>query len=281
MIDARNVHRKVTRKIYDFTPEQQKNLAAIVWLYRGQHGRFVALVAEHLERMVEATGEAVVPVWNLAHELAAAATTCADDELSEDLAQTLTDFENAREVFTHDLDAFESGADDVRGAWDSACRDNDGLAAFAARAQPLAEAGRDLIRQADHLHRLLSRVAEDRRNGRGSPLKAVGEARIDAVEHLKAPRYFWQQAHWLQERFPEAALRDVEGLVKLVGHDELAANDWSLTPGRYVGVAPEEEDEDFDFEQTMRDIHSELDELNAESVRLAATIKRNFEALGL
>ena len=72
-----------------------------------------------------------------------------------------------------------------------------------------------------------------------------------------------------------------EGLVKLVGHDELAANDWSLTPGRYVGVAPEEEDEDFDFAQTMRDIHSELDVLNAESVRLAATIKRNFEALGL
>ena len=31
----------------------------------------------------------------------------------------------------------------------------------------------------------------------------------------------------------------------------------------------------------MRDIHLELDELNAESVRLAANIKRNFEALGL
>ena len=29
----------------------------------------------------------------------------------------------------------------------------------------------------------------------------------------------------------------------------------------------------------MRDIHMELDELNAASVRLAATIKRNFQAL--
>jgi len=45
----------------------------------------------------------------------------------------------------------------------------------------------------------------------------------------------------------------VEGLVKLVDHAELADNDWSLTPGRYVGVAPEE-DEDFDFEETLRDI---------------------------
>ena len=87
--------------------------------------------------------------------------------------------------------------------------------------------------------------------------------------------------HGLEGNIHKAALRDVEGLVKLVDHDELAANDWSLTPGRYVGVAPEEDDEDFDFAQTMRDIHSELDVLNAKSVQLAATIKRNFEALGL
>jgi type I restriction enzyme M protein len=38
-IDARNVYRKVTRKIYDFSPEQQKNLAAIVWPYRGETER--------------------------------------------------------------------------------------------------------------------------------------------------------------------------------------------------------------------------------------------------
>jgi hypothetical protein len=35
MLDARHIYRKVTRKIYDFSPEQQANLAAIVWLYRG------------------------------------------------------------------------------------------------------------------------------------------------------------------------------------------------------------------------------------------------------
>jgi type I restriction enzyme M protein len=50
MIDARNIYRKVTRKIYDFTPEQLANLTAIVWLYRGQSDRFTALVQQHLER---------------------------------------------------------------------------------------------------------------------------------------------------------------------------------------------------------------------------------------
>lgn len=36
MLDARNIFRKVSRSVCDFSPEQQKNIAAIVWLYRGQ-----------------------------------------------------------------------------------------------------------------------------------------------------------------------------------------------------------------------------------------------------
>ena len=89
-----------------------------------------------------------------------------------------------------------------------------------------------------------------------------------------------RQAHWLTERFPDAELRNVEGLVRLVDRAELAANDWSLTPGRYVGVAPEEEDEAFDFEETLREIHLELADLNAEAGELAERIQRNFEGLG-
>jgi len=48
MLDARNIYRKVTRKIYDFSPEQLANLTAIVWLYRGQQARFLALVRDYV-----------------------------------------------------------------------------------------------------------------------------------------------------------------------------------------------------------------------------------------
>lgn len=106
-------------------------------------------------------------------------------------------------------------------------------------------------------------------------------ARQLAVAQLKQVRYFWKQARWLTERFPEARLHDVEGLVKLVDLAEIETNGWSLTPGRYVGVAPEEEDENFDFEETLREIHVELEDLNAEAVRLATTIEKNFEELGV
>ncbi len=111
--------------------------------------------------------------------------------------------------------------------------------------------------------------------------KAAHAARQVAVQQLKQGRYFWKQAHWLTERFPEAELRDVEGLVKLVDLKEIEANDWSLTPGRYVGVAPVEEDEDFDFEETLREIHVELEDLNKESQALAGIISKNFKELGI
>ena len=73
----------------------------------------------------------------------------------------------------------------------------------------------------------------------------------------------------------------MEGLVKLVDVKEIEANDWSLTPGRYVGVAPEEEDENFDFRGDPAEIHVELEDLNAQALILAATIKKNFEELGV
>ena len=110
--------------------------------------------------------------------------------------------------------------------------------------------------------------------------RALEDGRRDAVEALQWVRYFVRQADWLQERFPEAELRDVEGLVKLVDRSEVKAHDWSLTPGRYVGVAPEEEDEDFDFEEALRSIHIDLKGLNEEAVALAARIVQNFEELG-
>ena len=75
-------------------------------------------------------------------------------------------------------------------------------------------------------------------------------------------------------------LRDVEGLVKLVDREEIKAYDWP-TPGRYVGVAPEEVDEDFDFEEALHSIHIDLKGLNEEAAELAARIARNLRSLGL
>ena len=152
---------------------------------------------------------------------------------------------------------------------------------------------RDLTKQIDLTARLTGRVVEiavKEFNARDSELWANADinkarrrsegARTDAVEALRQARYFVRQADWLQERFPEAELRNVEGLVKLVDGAEIETHDWSLTPGRYVGVAPEEEDENFDFEEALRSVHIDPKGLNEEAAELATRIARNFEELG-
>ncbi len=282
MIDARNVYRRVTRKIYDFTPEQQKNLSAIVWLYRGQTDRFVALVAEHLEHMIEAASQAVAPLRRCSAALAEATEIHANNEHPDDLAESIVELTTQQGSLEDEADRFEAMTEDISNAWKSSCRDNDSLKAFADGTEPLAYTGRNLSRQVDHLYKLLYRLADaTKKNSRGGPLKSMDKTRKESVEQLKSLRYHWRQARWLQERFPDAELRDIEGLVKLVDLNELEQNAWSLTPGRYAGVAPEEVDEDFDFEETIREIHVELEGLNAEAADLAVTIARNFEELGV
>ncbi|MEQ1651119.1 MAG: SAM-dependent DNA methyltransferase, partial [Hyphomicrobium sp.] len=160
---------------------------------------------------------------------------------------------------------------------------------------PLADAARGLIKQIDLLYKLAARAAQlahelstdetaaeffDRR-ATSKLIKQLDEARHAAVEQLKAASYLHRQIAWLQDRFPNAEMQDVPGLCKVVSRADIEAADWSLTPGRYVGVAPAEVDEDFDFEQTLRDIHVELADLNREAVELAAKIQENFEELGV
>jgi type I restriction enzyme M protein len=160
--------------------------------------------------------------------------------------------------------------------------------------EKLASACRDLVKDADLVFKLAARIADTAEKEAGAKAhddwdgRAIGRlekeldaARKELVEQLKTTAYFERQAHWLLSRFPDGKLVDVPGLVKLVSRKEIEAADWSLTPGRYVGVAPVEEDEDFDFEQTMHDIHVEIADLNKEAVELAEAIQRNFEGLGV
>jgi type I restriction enzyme M protein len=308
MIDARNIYRKITRKIYDFSPEQEQNILAIAWLYRGETERYLDLVAGYCLRMVTEGAACFTtldddgkPIEPLPDFITALATIRSNVEpflktLAKDAphVEALKELDAAIPMFKADVDDFLKTVTEQQEAWEKQKTTNGELKKAVDRFAALAETSRDLIKQTDLLYKLACRLIESCENecaARDSDAwtgrditrarKAADAARSMAVEQLKQARYFWRQAHWLTERFPEAELRDVEGLVKLVDRAEIEANDWSLTPGRYVGVAPEEVDGDFDFEEVMREIHVELEDLNAEAVQLAATIKKNFEELGI
>lgn len=83
---------------------------------------------------------------------------------------------------------------------------------------------------------------------------------------------------WFNERFPDAKYRDIEGLCKVVSLEEVEENDWSLTPGRYVGVTLTADD-DFDYKGRLVEIQEELNQLNAEAEELSKTIANNLREL--
>ena len=296
MLDARNVSRKVTRKIYDFSPEQLANLSAIVWLYRGESKRFVELVRQHLEHTVSeaATIADAVAAFKAGYD----ALTDATDGYLKSLPKKSPLQAIAGERDEAARQCFASAASltaAITKRWSNAPKAT--LAAVKKSADgmdELARSCRDVVKDIDLLAKLAVRfvdAAEKENGARDSDAwetrtvarlkKDLNSLRVAAVDQLKLTAYYHRHAQWLLSRFPNAKLVDVPGLVKLVDRAEIETADWSLTPGRYVGVAPPEPDEDFDFEQTMRDIHVELADLNKEAAELAERIQANFRELGI
>ena len=308
MLDARSIYRKVTRKIYDFSPEQLANLTAIVWLYRGGQERFLGLVREYFASLCREVAaipsvldsfestraglRKLITEFSCATKKVETITTEQRQSLTDVLAELVeaaTAYEGDRTGLVKELTVFQSRYQPAlpeSNANQHAARQTFDL---------LADRIKGLVKQVDLLYKLAARagqVAEELagleaaaefydRRAVNKLIKQLDEERKQAVEQLKHVAYFHLQIHWLQERFPKAEMQAVPGLCKVVNRSEIEAADWSLTPGRYVGVAPAEVDDDFDFEQTLKDIHVELADLNREAVELAARIQENFEELGV
>ena len=306
MLDARNVYRKVTRKIYDFSPEQQKNLTAIVWLYRGDSERFIALLAEYLNETLARLHEVLLPTpqyrgirrlmvrierqLRLLSQDIQASSIGLDEGLIQEVRQLLIELAQVLMVFKQEVLTFTAL---------TAPFSLQGVQVRTTDFSILNETTRQLLKRVEHLtkqseqlnrstidalraevrlkEQVLEGLAEQIKhttamdalvalqqqeqvlkeqvkglNGVRTGLQRNGKQverwRTHALEQSKQVRYFYKQVLWLLERFPEAVLRDVDGLVKLVDLKAIEAADWSLTPGRYVGVAAEVVDEDFDFE---------------------------------
>nr|MBF0682421.1 N-6 DNA methylase [Pseudomonas sp.] len=77
----------------------------------------------------------------------------------------------------------------------------------------------------------------------------------------------------------ETVYEDVPGFCKSATLDEIKANDYVLTPGRYVGAA-EVEDDGVLFEEKMAELSQTLYRQMKESAKLDAVIRRNLEGLG-
>jgi type I restriction enzyme M protein len=291
MLDARKIYRKVTSKVNDFSREQLQNLICIVNLYRGNSQKFESTVKNYLQTASELSKET------------AEATTELQQQLQKVL-KTVTDFATKEAKENKEAKAFVDALNIEETT--SIYEQQNKLIAEAKKAkadiivlESIAHLCKALRKPQDKLiKQLLDAISTAAKEYQLSKNKDWKELNLkEQLDQLKAMQqqlsgnpdeeepgllheteYFYKQAHWLRSRFPDGVYTDVEGLCKVVSQKEIEAKDWSLSPGRYVGVDTTTDD-DVDYEERLNEIHIELDGLNEEAVALANAIAENFKTV--
>ena len=168
MLDARNIYRKVSRAIFDFSPEQQKNIAAIVWLYRGQSGRFLTLVESYLAQAV-AKGQEADESLEVFEDALGKLIDLAEPFVTgkrdlKPLAETWEELTSAQATLSADIEAFAAEVAARAANWNEGgndgTRDNAALHAAREGLRDMAERCRDLIKQIDLSAKLAGRAVD-------------------------------------------------------------------------------------------------------------------------
>jgi len=74
--------------------------------------------------------------------------------------------------------------------------------------------------------------------------------------------------------------KDEVGLCKSVKLNEIKANNYNLSPGRYVGLLVQDFDDSLDFETKMNDLVIQLSEQLTNQIKLNKLIKKSLDELG-
>lgn len=110
--------------------------------------------------------------------------------------------------------------------------------------------------------------------------KQLKTALEELHREVKNAEAYFNHIHWLQERFPAARYEDVTGLCKLADLDEIKEQDYSLNPGRYVGVVIEEDGKtEEEFIEAMLTLESQLCALNESAKGLEKIVAANVRAI--
>jgi len=99
-------------------------------------------------------------------------------------------------------------------------------------------------------------------------------------QQVKEAERFYGHVGWLQARFPAAKYEDVTGLCKLATKAEVKEQDYSLNPGRYVGVVIEEDGRtEGEFASEIAGMQEQLNLLSDASISLHRVISSNIKLL--
>ncbi len=274
-IDTRNIFTQIDRAHREFSDEQIRNIAIISQLHKGRRERFVRLVDRYFAAGMERLADNKTRVEPVSAQL----FEVLDDEAGKQaVAGLLKQWASLSKLQTRYIQYREKHASEkaigtrnkaqhqLRDAFDPF---------FAALHEGLKQLDK-IVRQhekqqAEQAQKEGKRAATDRKT---RALKSVLE---ELHQEVKSAEIYYQHIHWLQERFPKAEYEDVTGLCKLASLAEMEEQEYSLNPGRYVGVVIEEDGKtEEEFIADVLKLNDELETLNVNASTLEKIIAGNI-----
>lgn len=284
-IDARNIFTQIDRAHRELSDEQIQNIAIIPRLHKGRRQEFVDLVDRYLRLGMAQLHEAAEHLPGLNKHLLAVLAEEADEQATQAARGAIVHLE-AQWALLDDLKKAQDQHERNRGQSHGIEVRNEVQHALRARFSPFFDGLHRAVKALDKAIRDMDKrkaeaaKAEGKRVTANRQTKAVKEAVQALHNELKAAELFYQHVSWLQERFPKACYEDVTGLCKLASREEIKEQDWSLNPGRYVGVVIEEDGKtEAEFLSDLAEARDQLQQLCDAAQVLQNTIGGNVAAL--
>lgn len=275
-IDARNIFTPIDRAHREFSEEQIQNIAIISRLHKGRRAEFLGLIDRYFAAGMARLSENKAQVEPVSEQI----IDVLDDQAGKDAVAGLLSVWNGlaplEQAYARYQDKARTGPDAKNSAQQT----------LSATFDPFFAALHDNLKQIDKAVRRHEKAHAEKAKEAGKrqtidratkQLKTALEALHAEVKNAES---FFTHIHWLQERFPEAEYEDVTGLCKLADLDEIKEQDYSLNPGRYVGVVIEEDGKtEEEFLQAIQDLNDQLSDLNADAARLGKIINSNISSI--
>lgn len=277
-IDARNVFTQIDRAHREFSTAQIHNIAMISRLHKGRRDEFVQLVDRYFDLGMIRLRENATKVEPVSAQLLEVLDDAEGKEAVKSLVKQWkglhklnTQYEQhvAQRTKLTSIESKNKAQHKLRQTFDPFFRELH---------QGLKQLDR-IVRQ--HEKQLAeSAKAEGKRGATDRKTKALKTSLEELHAEVKHAEKFYQDIHWLQERFPEAKYEDVTGLCKLADLDEIKEQDYSLNPGRYVGVVIEDDGKtEEEFIEDFLNFDKQLLEAKSFAESLEKLIHKNTKTL--
>lgn len=280
-IDARNIFTQIDRAHREFSEEQIQNIAIISRLHKGRRDEFLALIdryfASGMQRLAENKNN-VEPVTEQLLEVL-------DDQAGKDAVASLVKTWKALAPLEKAYTAYSTKNTPLPLGEGLGVRElearNKSQQSLRLKFDPFFTDLHDCLKQIDKAVRRHEKALAEKAKeaGKRSTTDRATKQLKTALEALHAEVKNAESAFvhikWLQERFPAASYEDVTGLCKLADLAEIKEQDYSLNPGRYVGVVIEE---DGKTEEEFIEELVNLDTLLAEQAATAKELEKLIHA---